>query len=189
MEDKQVSTVSKITGSLIGEFFLYGILFGILYSFIYSAITNILSEGSLILTAIISIILQGITVFCIWRCSIASTFKKRLISTNDVKTVMRNLMIFTIILCIITAIINFVQVDKELEKAINSNIGLTMSETYMSYLYTDQEIAQYEAEKEKAISEAKTKSYTYLAVLEVGLLAVYIGAIPLQKKAILKYAV
>lgn len=185
---KQTSaTVRTITGELIGGFILYGIVFGILYSFIYSAITNRISEDSLILTAIIAIIFQGITVFCVWRCSIATTFRKRLIETDDVKTVMKNLMIFTVIICFLTALINFSQVNETVENKINSS--LTVSEMYMQYLYDDDEIAQYEAEKEKIISETKLKLYTYLAVLEIGLLAVYLGVVPLQKKAILKYAV
>ena len=187
LENKQVSTVRTITGELIGGFILYGIVFGILYSFIYSAITNRISEDSLILTAIIAIILQGITVFCVWRCSIATTFRKRLIETDDVKTVMINLMIFTVIICFLTALINFAQVNETVENEINSS--LMVSEMYMQYLYDDDEIAQYEAEKEKIISETKSKLYTYLAVLEIGLLAVYLGVVPLQKKAILKYAV
>lgn len=187
LENKQVATVRTITGELIGGFILYGIVFGILYSFIYSAITNRISEDSLILTAIIAIILQGITVFCVWRCSIATTFRKRLIETDDVKTVMKNLMIFTVIICFLTALINFAQVNETVENEINSS--LMVSEMYMQYLYDDDEIAQYEAEEEKIISETKSKLYTYLAVLEIGLLAVYLGVVPLQKKAILKYAV
>lgn len=186
MENKQVSTVRTITGELIGGFLLYGIIFGILYSFIYSAITNKISEDSLILTAIIAIILQGITVFCVWRCSIATTFRKRLIETDDVKTVMKNLMIFTVIICFLTSLIDFAQVNKKVEDEINSS--LMVSEMYMQYLYGD-EITQYEAEKEKIISETKSKLYTYLAVLDIGLLAVYLAVVPLQKKAILKYAV
>lgn len=31
MENKQIATVRKITGELIGGFILYGIVFGILY--------------------------------------------------------------------------------------------------------------------------------------------------------------
>ena len=189
LENKQVATVRTITGELIGGFILYGIVFSILYSFIYSAITNRISEDSLILTAIIAIILQGIIVFCVWRCSIATTFRKRLIEINDVKTVMKNLMIFTVVICFLTALMNFAQVNETVEDTINSDASLRISETYMQYLYDDEEIAQYEAEKEKIISETKTKLYTYLAVLEIGLLAVYLGVVPLQKKAILKYAV
>lgn len=187
MENKQVATVRTITGELIGGFILYGIVFSILYNFIYSAITNRISEDSLILTAIIAIILQGITVFCVWRCSIATTFRKRLIETVDVKTVMKNLVIFTVIICFLNALMNFAQLNETIENEINSS--LTVSERYMQYLYDDDEIAQYEAEKEKIISETKSKLYTYLAVLEIGLLVVYLGVVPLQKKAILKYAI
>ena len=189
LENKQVATVRTITGELIGGFILYGIVFGILYSFIYSAITNRISEDSLILTAIIAIIFQGITVFCVWRCSIATTFRKRLIETNDVKIVMKNLMIFTVIICFLTTLMNFAQVNETVEDAINSNANVMMAESYMKYLYDDEEIAQYEAEKEKMVNETKGKLYVYLAVLEIGLLAVYLGVVPLQKKAILKYAV
>lgn len=189
MENKQVATVRTITGELIGGFILYGIVFGILYSFIYSAITNRISEDLLILKAIIAIIFQAITVFCVWRCSIATTFRKRLIETDDVKIVMKNLMIFTVIICFISAMMNFVQVNDSVQKEINSNANIIISETYMKYLYDDDEIAQYEAEKERIVNETKGKLYTYLAVLEIGLLAVYLGVVPLQKKAILKYSV
>ena len=189
LENKQVATVRTITGELIGGFILYGIVFGILYNLIYSLITNRVSEDSLMLIAIIAIILQGITVFCVWRCSIATTFRKRLIETDDVKTVMKNLMIFTIIICFITAMMNFVQVNEAVEEAINSDSSLRISEAYMQYLYDDEEIAQYEAEKEKIINQTKIELYTYLAVLEIGLLVVYLGVVLLQKKAILKYAV
>lgn len=189
MEDKQVATVRKITGELIGGFLLYGIVFSFLYNLIYSMITNKIEDDALILIAVIAIILQGITAFCIWRCSIATTFRKRLIERNDVKKVMRNLMIFTVIVCIISAIMNFVEVNNAVDEAIDSNANIIMAESYMQYIYDDDEIAQYEAEKEEVINETKTKLYTYLAVLEVGLLIVYLGVIPLQKKAILKYAV
>ena len=98
-------------------------------------------------------------------------------------------MIFTVVICFLTALMNFAQVNETVEDTINSDASLRISETYMQCLYDDEEIAQYEAEKEKIISETKTKLYTYLAVLEIGLLAVYLGVVPLQKKAILKYEV
>jgi len=185
LENKEVANVRTITGELIGGFILYGIPFGILYSIIYSAITNRISSDSLILTAIIAIILQGITVFCVWRCSIATTFRKRAIDINDVSKVMKNLLIFTVIMCFITVLINFSEVNEKIDKTIDSE--LFVSESFMKYMYDDDEISQYKAEKEKAIKEAKSKVYTYLAVLEIGLFAVYLGVVPLQKKSILKY--
>lgn len=59
MENKQIATVRKITGELIGGFILYGLVFGILYNILYSNIANKISENYIVL-AIITIILQGI---------------------------------------------------------------------------------------------------------------------------------
>lgn len=175
MRNKQVATVRTITGELIGGFFLYGIAFGILYRII----SKILSPDSLILAAIIAIILQGIRVFCVWRCSIATTFRKRSININDVQTVMKNLMIFTIILFLISTVMNYSDINKSLTTI------QKMTEAYTYYIDDPELISQYKAENEKNISNL----YTYLAVLEIGLLAVYLGVVPLQKKAILKHAV
>ena len=170
MENKQIATVRKITGELIGGFILYGIVFGILYDILYNSIANKISENYILL-AIIAIILQGIIGFCIWRCSIATTFRNRLIEKNNVKTVMKNLIIFTVIICILTAIINFSKVNQTVEEAINSNAQIALAEKYMKYIYDEDEIAIYEIEKEKIINETKTKLYTYLAILEIGLTA------------------
>ena len=189
MENKEIATIRTITGELIGGFILYGIPFAILYSIIFGLISKVIPSESLIITAIVAIILQGLSAFFIWKCSIAATFRKRSIDRNDVPTVIRNLLIFTVILCFISALMNFSDVNQRIDKTINSNASLQLSESFMKYMYDDQQIAQYQAEKEEAISEAKTKLYTYLAVLEIGLLVVYLGVVPLQKKSILKYAV
>lgn len=188
MENKETATVRTITGELIGGFILYGIVFGILYSFIYASISKMVSSDSLILIAVIAIILQGIAAFCVWRCSIATTFRKRSIDRNDVPTVMKNLLIFTVIFCFISALMNFSEVNEKIDKTINFNGSLQFTESFMKNMYND-EMAQYQAEKEKVINETKTKLYTYLAVLEIGLLVVYLGVVPLQKNSILKHAV
>ena len=187
MGEKELSTTRKITGELIGGFLLYGIPFGLLYSFIYSIIAG--KSESLIFRAIVAIILQGIIAYNVWKCSTKSTFKKRTMYTYEVPTVMKNLTIFTIIICLITAIYNFGQVNSTFDKMVEYNSELRVSELYMSYLYDDDEMAEYKAQKEKIIAEAKSKLYGYLAVLEIGLLAVYLGILPLEKKNILEYTI
>lgn len=189
MENKEIATVGKITGELIGGFFLYGILFAILYNIVYSFIVLSLSSASKLLIASIAIILQGLAVFCIWRCSISTTFKKRAIDRNDVSTVIRNLLIFTVIVCIINGFFNFYDAHKKFDKAISSNTSLTMLDQFADSLYSTDQKAQYQAEKEKALNEAKSELTTYIIILEVGLLIVYLGVVPLQKKSILKHAV
>lgn len=188
MENKELSTVRKITGELIGGFILYGIVFSIIYRIIITIVIKNIPD-SYILLAITSIVLQGFCAFFIWRFSISSTFKKRSISPDDIPTVIRNMFIFSIIICIISAIYNFSNVNKQIDDTINSNISLRTAERMMQYVSTQEEIDQYEAEKEKIINEAKHELYTYLAILEIGSLIVYLGVIPLQKSKISEYSV
>lgn len=185
MENKEIVTSGKITQSLIGNWLLWGLVLGILYSFIYNLITS--SIESMVVLALVTIVLQGITAILVWNCSTSSSFKKKTISYNDVPKVMKNLVIFTIVICAVTAIYNISNVHSTIDKAIESNYQLKFSESMLSYLYDDEEMAEYQVEKEKAIKELKGKMYTYLIILEIGLTAVYLGVLPLEKKYILKY--
>lgn len=189
MENKEIATVGKITGELIGGFFLYGILFGILYNIIFSFIRLSLPSISKLLIAVIAVILQGLVVFCIWRCSISTTFKKRAIDRNDVSAVIRNLLIFTVIICIFNGFFSFFDAHKTFDKAINSSTDLRMYDQFANSVYNTKQKAQYQEEKEKALNKAKSELTAYIIVLEVGLLIVYLGVVPLQKKSILKHAV
>lgn len=189
MEDKEVATIRTITGELIGGFIIYSIIFEILNNFIISFISNIIPSDSIFVAAIIVIVLQCLSVSLIWKFSIATVFRKRAIDKNDVSTVMKNLMIFIIIVCVFSVATNFAEVDQNIDDAINSNASLRLSENMMKYMYTKEEIAQYQAEKEKKIKEIKCEQYTYLAILETGFIIVYLGVLPLQKKSILKHSV
>jgi len=183
--ERKFVTTGKMTGELIGGFLIYGFLFGLLYEIIITIVSEY--SESLILKCILSIVLQGITVYIVWKFSIKSAFKKMTIYNHEVSKVMKNLTIFTIIACLLVAIYNFKEVSSNFDKEINSNIGLTLNDRYASYLYDDDEMKDYKAKKEKVISDAKAKLYGYLAALEIGLLAVYLGVLPLEKKIMLKY--
>ena len=39
----------------------------------------------------------------------------------------------------------------------------------MSYLYDDAQMEEYQVQKEETIKETKSKLYTYLVILEIGL--------------------
>lgn len=185
METKEVATSGKITQELIGGWFLYGIIYGIIYRIIANIV--LATVESKIIQAIIVIILQGITVFFVWHSSIASTFKKRTMYYNDVSNLMKNLTIFTIIICVINGIYNYSKVDSAINDALDSNYELKFAERTMSYLYDEDQMAEYQKLKEEKIEEAKKQLYVYLTLLEIGLTAVYLIVLPLEKKEILKY--
>ena len=58
----------------------------------------------------------------------------------------------------------------------------------ISIIYDDDDMAVYQAEKEKAIQEVKNKLYQYLAIVEVGIIVIYGSAIFLEKKSLYQRA-
>lgn len=187
MENKEVASVRTVTGELIGGFFLYGILFGVLYSIIFYFVSKVIPEDSYMLSAIISVILNGFLSFITWRCSIFTTFRKRTINQFDINTVMRNLIVFIIIIYIINTAFNFKNINDKLNQLINSNSSF--AEKYMDYFYDDDEIKKYQEEKEKTIKEVKNKLYPSFILLNSGLLAVNIVIVLMQKKYISKNSI
>lgn len=185
MEDKEIVTSGKMTQYLIGNWLLWGIFFGIIYSFIYSLITS--SMESMVGRVLVAIVLQGITAILVWKCSTSSSFKKKTISHNSVSVVMKNLVIFTLLLCAIVTIYNIHNINIIVDETIESNYELKFSESMMSYLYDDDEIAKYTKQKEEAIEKVKKQYYTYLIILEIGITIVYLAILPLEKREILKY--
>ncbi len=183
--EKELATTKKITQGLIGNWLLWEIVFGIIYFVIYSLIAH--SMESMIIQAVIAIVMQGIIVFLIWKISTKSVFKNKIISSDDVPTVMKNLIIFTIVICVINGIYQFSQVNSTIDNAINSNFQLKYTESMMSHLYNNEQMAEYNNQKEDAIAKVKSQAYTYLAIIEIGLTTVHLAVLPFEKKEILKY--
>lgn len=185
MENKEFATAKKITQELIGGWFLWGIVFGIIYSVVSNLIIAFVK--SQILQAIVVIVLQGIFVITVWKLSTSMTFKKRTMSRDGVSVVMRNLIIFTVIICVVNGIYNFVKVNNTIQEVLNSNVQLNWTEKRMNYLYSEEEMADYYKQKEEIIQKTKKQSYINLTLLELGLTAVYLAVLPLEKRELLKY--
>ena len=180
MESKELVSPKKMSQLLIGNWLVWGLLVEIIYSVVFSLIID--SIESLVLKAIIAVILQEIITIVIWKISIVSAFKKRTISYNDVPYVMKSLIIFTIVVCALTCIYNIASVNSLVKDYIDSDYKLQIGESFMSRFYDDDEMAEYNKEKENAISEVKNKVYTYAVILEIWLTLVYLAVLPLEKK-------
>ena len=189
MENKEVATVGEITKHLILGYLIYGIVFGIGYSLVYSLISKILPQDALFFRVIVGIFLNGIVAFYLWRYTINKTFDCRKINYRDVESVMKNMRIFVIVICIISALANFLDINETFESEINSSLSLSLSEAYINYIYNDEQKAQYQKQKEEAIEEAKSKAYRYAIIMEVGVLAVSLWVVKKQEEEILQYAV
>ena len=187
--EKQIVSVGKITANLIGGVFLFGILFGIAYNIIYAILMGIFNIENMLLTTILSILLQIISTLLIWKCSTSSTFNKYTISSSYIPKIMRNLFIFTIVICSIYTVYSLTTINKTIETEIVNNSELKLSDMFIEKFYSQEQINEYNYQKEQAINEAKNKVYTYsITLLICNILINFLVLIP-EKKFIQNYTI
>mgnify|MGYP004665444841 CR=1 FL=1 len=184
MVKKDLITSGRMTQLLIGNWLLWSIVFFSLYKIILN-ITEINVE-SIVLIIIMPIVVHGIIIFLAWKLSTTFSFKKKTIAYDDVTKVMKNLIIFSIVICILAGIYDISKVNSLIYKEFQSNYE-KYKEGIMSQLYSDAQMKEYEAKKEQKLKETKNKLYTYLIIYEIGITVVFMAELPLEKKEILKY--
>ena len=197
MGNRELTSSGKITTSLIVNWIAWSFVYGFIWAFLgtlaINLLTNILSGvlGSIIETwliqSIVSLLLQAVLVILIWKSSVKSSFKKKTIQQVEVSKVMRNLIIFTIIICLANGIYQYSTINNTVETTVNNQ--LKYYERLMSYTHNADKIAEYELQKTEAIEQIKSELYKRLTVLEIGIFVVYLGVLPLTKKDILENAV
>lgn len=185
MNERENVTTGKMTRDLIAGFLIFGILGSLVYSFLFGLISIKISTDSIILLSIVALIIQAIIVVLVWQASTSSAFKKRTINITEVSVIMKNLIIFTIVLCLGSTVMNYFDLEKSINKAINYDTTLSISDSLSKY-YSAEQKAEYEKQKNEIIEQAKSQAYTYFTVLEIGVLVIYLGALPLEKRFIMK---
>ena len=197
MENKQLYSSGKITASIIINCILWSFVYSLIYSFVGAIVIKLISNiiisimgktmAAWLITACVSLLVQGILVTMLWKSSIKSAFKNKVVNHADIQKVMRNIIIFAAILFIGSGISEFVSVNKDVETSVNNQ--LKYYERLMSYVHNEEQIAQYEIEKAEAIKKVKSELYNALAVMQGGMAIVYVFVMISNKKEISKYAV
>lgn len=184
MENKEIASVSRITSELVGGFFLYGMILGIPYSILATVFAFLIKSS--IIYAIINIILEAIYIFFVYKFSIKSTLKKRTVNPNDIGNVIKNFFIAAAVIYILSAVINFAQVNSKVDDAYNSGTTGQIENVLIKY-YTSEELANYQKEKEETLSKVKKETYKNLVISEVIFLPLYIYITFMHKKTIIEY--
>lgn len=182
MNNKEIVSSGKMAETLIGNYLVIGIPFGI----VSGIANNILQEliSSTVIFIILSIIIQAILVYFLWKICVATAFNKKTIILEDVNKVIKYLLIFAIISSILFIAYNFYETKSNLEETLNSSLELSYYENFVYSAYSDEQIAEYETQKSKAIQESKIKLYTIFTFLEIGLTTVNLGILIFVKKDI-----
>lgn len=184
MGDKEIIASKKMIQTLIGYWLLVGIVLGIIYKVLFYVIYN--SVESYVILGICAIILNAIIVFLTWKLSTYCSFKKKTISSDDIPKLMKNVIIFTIIICLFNCIYDYVSISEDLNE-VNEKL-----ETYDEYIseygdyLTEEFLAIYESQREETETMVN-QLYTYTVIVEIGYIIIYLGVLPLEKREILKY--
>lgn len=187
MEERKLVSAKKITQELIGNWLLWGLILQFCCTIILKVITK--SIDSNLFKAIITIILQIITVFFIWKISTAKAFKGKIILEEDITNIMKSLRVFIIIICIVIAIYNFSRIDMAIDEVLKTNYQLQISENIIMQIYDEEQIQKYYEIKEQAVEEARSQMYLYMAVFQSILTVIHLVMLSFEKKELLNYTV
>ena len=184
MEEKKIISSGSMTGKLIGWSILYGLCLGILYTVIFNLITG--NMENIIIVFVIGLILQAICAYFMWYCSISSAFKKTTIVSSDFKKVVRNILIYTIILLIIYACYTLFNVEISIDEAVDESFGTL--DMLMSY-GTDEQLIEYQQLRNQAIDEVTSQVYLYTTAFIICVSIAYIAMVFVAKNSMKKHLV
>lgn len=184
MEEKKIISSGSMTGKLIGWSILYGLCLGILYTVIFNLLTG--NTENIIIVFVIGVILQTICAYFMWYCSISSSFKKTTIVSSDFKKVVRNILIYTIILLIIYACYTLFNVEISIDEAVDESFGTL--DMLMSYS-TDEQLIEYQQLRNQAIDEVTSQVYLYTAAFIICVSIAYIAMVFVAKNSMKKHLV
>ena len=184
MEEKKIISSGSMTGKLIGWSILYGLCLGILYTVIFNLLTG--NMENIIIVFVIGVILQTICAYFMWYCSISSSFKKTTIVSSDFKKVVRNILIYTIILLIIYACYTLFNVENSIDEAVEESFGTF--DLLMRY-GTDEQIIEYQQLRNQAIDEVTSQVYIYATAFIICVSIAYIAMVFVTKNSMKKHLV
>lgn len=189
LNGKKIYTANQMTGELLLGIVLYGVISYVVYRTAYGLTVYFLEDNkNFILLGFIVLALQALMVFVTFKLANRQAFKKGTIYKTEVGNVLKNISFVVIVILLIQVLGTFANVSSTVDEAVEDDLGLKYREHLMSIIYDDDDMAIYQAEKEKAIQEVKNKLYQYLAIVEVGIVVIYGTAIVLERKSLYQRA-
>lgn len=183
MNEKEIISGNKMAWNIIGWAILYGFLFGIVYSFTFNLLTSNLDNE--VLTGVIYIVLQSLVAYFTWKASISTAFRKKTINYSAVSSVIKGIIIYTIIILILYSISITIESNSKLEEV--SNSVFSIYDFYAEYYLEDSDFIAYQQQKQDMIDEVQSQINSLIVTFIVANVIIYSIMIFASKKMVLKY--
>ena len=183
MNEKEIISGNKMAWNIIGWAILYGFLFGIVYSFTFNLLSSNLDNE--VLTGVIYIVLQSLVAYFTWKASISTAFRKTAINYSAVSSVIKGIIIYTIIILILYSISITIESNSKLEEV--SNSVFSIYDFYAEYYLEDSDFIAYQQQKQDMIDEVQSQINSLIVTFIVANVIIYSIMIFVSKKMVLKY--
>jgi hypothetical protein len=186
--ERTVVTPGKITGYFIENFILRGILIGLFAGIIQGTLFSFIKVDNVTLQTIlktaITLFITAGGLFFLTYWSTSSAFKLNTIKTADVPKLLKNIIIFFVIMLILNGILSFNNAQSTVKEVVNSEYSYRITLESIINHYSDQQISE---KKQELINQATKHIYVYFIVLEAFVVLIYFFLILFQRKLLLKY--
>ncbi len=172
-------SVKSMTWKLIG----WNLVWGILASFIIQiprGIAKLITGDNLFIYVVINLVLSAIANYLVWKFSISTAFKKYTVNHAQAGYIIKNLMIFVIILSILSCIIDVIE-SRDFTKELQNSSDFKKANMLSSYLSKDKK-EEYNKTLQKSMKEAQGQVTAYTAFIGIGGIIINIGALQFNKK-------
>lgn len=186
MRSKKMAPTSKIITGMIAGFIIYGTIYGLIIGGIKFLLLKIIPSSLSLVAMILTWVCNLMFILLVWRFSIKSTFRGKLININDIDKVMRLLFLISVIAVVIPAYINVVRFDKKIDASSTSLSKISEENDDASKNDEAQQVIK--AQKE-AINNIKHKGHTKIYVTSGGTLLVYLLVLPAVRKRITRFGI
>lgn len=168
-----------MTWKLIGWNIVWGIIASLILQ-IPRGIIKLITGDSLFIYVIINLVLSAIASYLVWKFSISTAFKNYTVNRVQAEYIMKNLMIFVIILSILSCIIDVLE-SRSFTKELQDSSDFKKANMLSSYLSKENK-ETYNKKVKKSIKEAQEQVTTYTAFIGIGGIIINIVVLQLNKK-------
>ena len=182
MNNKKLITADIAIRELIGNWLLWALILHFINFILIKVITDHIKVE--IIQLIFALLLHSITIFYIWKISTEKTLKNKMFKYNELSKIMKGITIFTIIICIIMAVVNFYIIGESFEETINEAKKIDIS---IETIFSENEKNNFKQNTKNTIIEVKHKIYTYLISFQILVTIIYLYMVIVEKKRLLNY--
>ena len=182
-EEKEIITSKQVTTNIIAKFIAFKLLFLILSQIIVLGFKEVIDTALLIeeatdITFLLIIVFFYVIICISWKLSFYFVLKKFSVLKSDVKTIIKNLIIFSVVGCLIFGVYLFFVIEL-----------LDRSSPEPVIIVTEATSEDYIKERMEEGKKSENQVYIYGAIFEVGLIIINLCMIKLQKNALMDSAV